>query len=85
MDLTIGEYCLFNRHSRIKLLERKGILISRKRIDAQHEIKLFRLFDFYVEVIWSLSETKALKIEPVRGGQWLGFFVLNTLEEPELC
>ena len=85
MDLTIGEYCLFNRQSRIKLLERKGVLVSRKKVDEHHELILFHLFDFYVEVLWNLSDTKTVSIEPVRGEQWLEFYACNALEEPELC
>ena len=81
MNLTIGEYCLFNRHSRINLLERKGVFVSRIRVDETHEIKLF---DFYVEVLWNIRETKVLSIEPIKGQQWLVFYSLPSIDENEI-
>jgi hypothetical protein len=85
MNLTVGEYCLFNLRSRTSLLERNGTLLFRKRVDERHEIKLFQIFDFYVEVLWDIRKTKAITIEPVKGQQWLGFYLFAPPDPKEVC
>jgi len=50
MNLTRGEYCGFNLQSKINLLKDKGVFLFKKKVGAIHEVKLFLIYDFHVEV-----------------------------------
>ncbi len=65
MKLTTGEFCLFNMKSRMQLLREKGKLLSRKIIDERHDLQLFMLWDFYVEVLRNYNEQKIVRVEPL--------------------
>ena len=52
MKITKGEYCQFTLQGKIQLLHLYGKAICHKAIDDKC-ITIFRVFDFYVEVIYS--------------------------------
>lgn len=52
MKITKGEYCQFTLQGKIQLLHLYGRVICRKVI-ADKGITIFRVFDFYVEVVYS--------------------------------
>jgi hypothetical protein len=84
MKLTIGEYCLFNLKSKISLLDDNGYCLFEKSINNTHELKLFKLFDFYVEVFSEIKDKRILKIEPIKCNQWLDFYSANSHEKNHL-
>ena len=51
MKITKGEYCQFTLQGKIQLLHLYGKAICHKAIDDK-AITIFRVFDFYVEVIY---------------------------------
>lgn len=52
MKITKGEYCQFTLQGKIQLLHLYGKVICHKAIDDKG-ITIFRIFDFYVEVIYN--------------------------------
>ena len=78
MKLTKEEYSSFSLSSRLKILENDGILLLKKTTDAIHELKVYLLYDFYVEVYSNKLRQKTLKIDPIWNEQ-LFAFLLGTL------
>ena len=74
MKLTKGEYCQFNLKSRMSLLSENGICIEKKKVNDELEIKLFSIYDFYVEVHYSYSECRVIKVEPLWNNNWLSYY-----------
>ncbi len=62
MYLSKGEYMQFSLNARLNLIDEFGILINEKYID-ETEIKIYRLYDFYVEVLH--NKRRIVKAEPV--------------------
>ena len=52
MKITKGEYCQFTLQGKIQLLHLYGKAICHNTIDDKG-ITIFRVFDFYVEVIYN--------------------------------
>ena len=52
MKITKGEYCQFTVQGKIQLLHLYGKVICHKSIDDKGII-ILKIFDFYVEVIYS--------------------------------
>lgn len=52
MKITKGEYCQFTLQGKIQILHLYGKVICHTAI-ADKGITIFRIFDFYVEVIYS--------------------------------
>jgi len=89
MDLTQGEFCQFNLRSRINLLNDKGLMLMNRKLPAcpragiaamggrneMHEIRLFLLYDFYVEAYYSYEQNKILKVEPLLNNDWMDVYL----------
>ena len=75
MKLTKGEFCQFNLKSRISLLNNDGMLLLAKKINRLHAIKLFLIYDFYIEVFYNHKRNKILKIEPIPNHKWIDLYL----------
>jgi hypothetical protein len=64
MKLTKGEYCQFSLKSRLALIREFGVLVTEKYVNEKM-IRIFKLYDFYVEVLYDLMTDRFLKAEPV--------------------
>ena len=64
MKITKGEYCQFNLKSRVALLREFGQL-EFERIFGNKAIRIFTIYDFYVEVIYNRLKEEVEKVEPV--------------------
>jgi hypothetical protein len=62
MYLSKGEYSQFSLRGRINLIQQFGMPVYEKILD-EVVIKIYHLYDFYVEVI--LEKNKIIKAEPV--------------------
>jgi hypothetical protein len=71
MYLSKGEYTQFSLKGRLNLLDEFGILINEKYADKV-EIKIYQLYDFYVEVIY--EKQYVVKAEPVMFAELLNFY-----------
>ena len=65
MKLTRGEFCQFNENTRLKLLKEFGRSVLEKKI-RMRMISVYKISDFYVEVLENLDSHKLEKVEPVR-------------------
>jgi hypothetical protein len=74
MKITKGEYCQFNLKSREELLGEFGKL-EFERTFCHVVIRIFSIYDFYVEVVYNLQKGEIEKIEPVNS-----FSLLHTYE-----
>ena len=74
MKLTRDEFCQFNLQSKINLLKDNGQMLMKKKIDEMYEIRLFLIYDFYVEVFLDFQKNKILKAEPILNQNWLNFY-----------
>ena len=75
MKLSRGEFCSFKLESRVQLLQQHGTFMIRKQIDETHAIRLFYIYDFYVEVFCDTERDIILRIEPIIAYQWLDVYV----------
>ncbi len=57
------------------LLKDNGLMLMKKRLDKFHEIRLFLIYDFYVEVFLNRKKNLILKIEPVLNHNWLDLYL----------
>ncbi len=64
MKLTKGEYCQFSLKSRLALLKEFGVLVTEKYVNEKL-IRIFKIYDFYVEVLYDLLTNRFLKADPV--------------------
>jgi hypothetical protein len=64
MKITKGEYCQFNLRSRVQLLREFGQLEFERTFDHK-AIRIFTIYDFYVEVIYNRIKEEIEKAEPV--------------------
>lgn len=74
MSLSKGEFSRFNLKSKITLLKDNGKILMKKKITNVHEIRLFLLYDFYVEVCFDLHKRKILRAEPFLNSKWLDLY-----------
>ena len=65
MKITKGEYCQFTLQGKTQLLHLYGKVICRRTIEDK-AITIFRVFDFYVEVIYNEQmDNLIMQAEPV--------------------
>ncbi len=62
MNLTKGEFSLFNHSSQAEMLSEKGISIAKFQINDQKEIRIYLIYDFFVEVLY---DTRTGKMENI--------------------
>jgi hypothetical protein len=62
MYLSKGEYTQFSLKGKLNLLNEFGILVNERYAD-EVEIKIYQLYDFYVEVLY--EKHCVVKAEPV--------------------
>jgi hypothetical protein len=74
MKLTQGEYCRFSLKGRVRLLDDYGTVITEKYY-SEIQVKIFRLYGFYVEVLYDLENQKIIKAEPVISKQMLSHYI----------
>lgn len=68
MDLTPAEYCGFNLRSRVQLIQKDGILLLQRRVCDVYRIKLYMIYNFYIEEVTDLRNGKILRVDPVLNG-----------------
>ncbi len=51
MHLTKGEYSLFSYSSQKALLYENGIAIAKMELNEKKEVRIYLIFDFFVEVL----------------------------------
>ena len=73
MKLTKGEYCRFGLKSRLRLLKEFGSLVCEKNLN-QIKIQIFRLYDFFVEVMVDVHTRAVLRAEPLISLAMLDFY-----------
>jgi len=64
MKLTRGEFCQFNRTTRLQLLKEFGKNILEKKI-RMRVISIYKISNFYVEVYENLDSHQLEKVEPL--------------------
>lgn len=64
MKITKGEYCQFNLRSKVELLNEFGQL-EFERIFGNTSVRIFTIYDFYVEVVYNQMKEEIEKAEPV--------------------
>jgi hypothetical protein len=62
MHLSKGEYTQFSLKGKLNLLNEFGTLLTQKSVN-ETEIKIYRIYDFYVEVFY--VEKLVTKVEPL--------------------
>jgi hypothetical protein len=72
MYLSKGEYTQFSEKGKLSLLNEFGTLLTEKYED-EIVIKIYRLYDFYVEVFY--SEKHLVKLEPVLFPQLMHYYL----------
>lgn len=77
MRLSKEEFSIFSLASKVKIIENDGIFLVRKILDDTHEIKLFSLHDFYVEMFCNYKLNKVIQVNTVINMQWLEKFYMN--------
>ena len=73
MKITKGEYCQFSLKGRSDLLREFGSL-ELERTFGDKVVRIFLLYDFYVEVIYDPQKQEIEKIEPVTSFQLLHIY-----------
>lgn len=71
--MTKGEYCRFGLKSRLKLLKEFGCLVCEESLN-QVQVQIFRLYDFFVEVLVDLHTRAVIKAEPLLSMAMLDFY-----------
>jgi hypothetical protein len=73
MKLTRGEYCCFGLKSRLRLLKEFGCLVCEEHMN-QVKILIYKLYDFFVEVLVDIHTRAVLKAEPLLSLAMLDFY-----------
>ena len=73
MNITKGEYCQFSLRGRLQLLQEFGEYLGGKIMEHK-SIQLYRIYDFYVEVIYNQSSKKVEQAEVVQNRNLLWFY-----------
>lgn len=71
--MTKGEYCRFGLKSRLKLLKEFGCLVCEESLN-QVKVQIFRLYDFFVEVLVDIHTRAVIKAEPLLSVAMLDFY-----------
>ena len=66
IQITKEEFCLFNKQSRMGLLEMHGELIIYKLINGKIKLYLYEMHDFWIEVVKGHPEEQLISIQPVK-------------------
>ena len=66
MNLTLEEFCLFNIPSRIRFLKKDGYFVDARKIGQDHNLFLFCIYNFYVEMLVDSKTKEVVSIDPVR-------------------
>lgn len=74
MKITKAEYCQFSSKGRMQLLKDFGNLIG-ENIIGDKTIKLYKLYDFFVEVIYNRINNKLEHTEPIKTCNMLIFYI----------
>jgi hypothetical protein len=74
MKLTKGEYCQFSLKSRLALLREFGVLVTERYINEK-VVRIFKIYDFYVEVLYDLLNKKFEKAEPVYFSNMIEYYL----------
>jgi len=64
MILTKGEFCQFSPKSKLQMLKEFGSYVCEHIIGCK-SVSLFKVYGFYVELIYNLKSEKIEKIEPL--------------------
>ena len=72
MHLSKGEYTQFSLKGKLNLLNEFGTLLTQKKIN-ETEIKIFHIYDFYVEVFY--VEKLLTKVEPLIFNGLLKYYI----------
>jgi hypothetical protein len=74
MKLTKGEYCQFSLKSRLALLREFGVLVTERYVNNQ-AVRIFKIYDFYVEVLYDLLNNCFVKAEPVYSTNLMEYYL----------
>lgn len=74
IKLTKGEFCQFNLKSKTMLLGDNGKIVKTKKINKDQELRLFLIYDFYVEVFYDRRKKRILRVEPMLNNTWFDFY-----------
>ena len=75
MEITIGEYCQFTLRGKMHLLEQYGVFVCFKGFEKKR-VTIFKLFDFYVEVVRDLLTKDVVQANPITSKSLLEFYNL---------
>ncbi len=75
MEISIGEYCQFTLRGKMNLIENYGKFECLKVFDKKR-ITVFKLFDFYVEVIREPFTKYIIQADPITSKSLLQFYNL---------
>ena len=81
MELSREEFCLFNLKSKIQLVEKDGYFLTRRISGDLYLISLYRIYDFYVEVTYCISNIETLRIDPVINVEIIELYDFHTKPE----
>jgi len=59
--------------------------LIKKIVDGRHEIRLYLLYDFYVEEYYDYKQNKVLQVNTVKGKEWLQAFYLDMINQFNFC
>jgi hypothetical protein len=77
MYLTAAEFCRFNLNSRIRLLDKDGELIGVRAVLNKYVVKIYRIYQFLVEVIIRTINSEVIKAEPVLNSRIIELYDLR--------
>lgn len=81
MQLTRGQFTQFELEARMELLNEYGRFILARRLDNVW-LKVYALFDFFVEVMVSTENEKISRCEPVVSQQMVEYYLsLNEMSD----
>lgn len=64
-NLTREEFCLFNVHSQICLLDMHGTLITAKIVNGEIQISVYLIYEYYIRVIKELPSYRVIEVVPI--------------------
>jgi len=76
MNLTPAEFCSFNLKSRIQLLMKDGVFLAERRVYRAYKVRLFKVYQFYTEMVLDLAKNEVISITPVINSEVLRMYRL---------
>jgi hypothetical protein len=67
MEISKGEYCQFSLEGRVRFVREFGHLLGEVWLEKRR-IRIYRLYDFYVETWACLPDLQIEKAEPISPG-----------------